>query len=76
MPFAQNVFDDATLAILQRVYDDACEEAGLTTAPNQAPWVSEARARLAASIMDLASSGERDPAVLKQRALAMPLQVK
>jgi hypothetical protein len=76
MPFQQNAFDGATLAILQRAYDEACEEAGLTTASGQAPWISEARARLAALIMDLASSGELDPKVLKQRALAAPLTGK
>lgn len=76
MPFVQKAFDDATLAILQQAYDEACQEAGLAVAPNQSPWVSEARARLAALIMDLATAGELDPLVLKKRALAMPLVVK
>jgi hypothetical protein len=77
MPFTTQIaFDTATLAILQQVYDEACQEAGIVTAPNQPPWVSEARARLAASIMDLATAGELDPLVLKKRALAMPLLIK
>jgi hypothetical protein len=76
MPFAQSVFDTATLAILQQVYDEACQEAGISAAPNQPPWVSEARARLAARIMDLATAGELDPHVLKERALDAPLLVK
>jgi hypothetical protein len=76
MPFQQNAFDEATLTILQRAYDEACEDAGIAMAPNQPPWVSEARARLAAMIMDLAAGGELDPQVLKKRALAVPLMAK
>ncbi len=76
MPFKEKAFDADTLAILQQAYDEACSEAGLRTAPNQAPWISEARARLAATIMDLATTGELDPQVLKRRALAMPLMAK
>ena len=76
MPFKQKAFDADTLAVLQQAYDEACEEAGLTMAPNQAPWISEARARLAATIMDLATTGELDPQALKKRALALPLTTK
>jgi hypothetical protein len=76
MPFKQDAFDSDTLAVLQQAYDEACAEAGLTAAPNQAPWISETRARLAAMIMDLASAGELDPQVLKKRALDLPLTVK
>jgi hypothetical protein len=73
MDISQRSFDDATLAKLQQAYDEACREAGLESAPGQAPWISEARAKLAATIMDLATAGERDPNVLKRRALEVPL---
>ena len=73
MSISQKAFDTATLATLQKAYDEACREAGLAASPDQAPWVSEARARLAAMIMDMASAGELDPLVLKKRALDVPL---
>jgi hypothetical protein len=76
MPFPQKAFDAATLALLQQVYDEACQETGLALAPDASPWASEARARLAATIMDLATAGELDPLVLKKRALAVPLAAK
>lgn len=70
MPFQNGSFDDATLDVLQRVYDEACREAGVEEKPSEAPWNVERRAKMAAAIMELAVAGELDPHVLKERAVS------
>ena len=60
----QSVFDSRDLAELHRAYLGTCEELGL-----RAEGDAERRKGAAALIMQMAISGEKDPAVLKQRAV-------
>ena len=69
MPFTGQSFDPETLALLTAVFNDAWDEIQRNiTIPAEAP---AARPRLALVILDAASTGERDPRLLKIQALRL-----
>jgi hypothetical protein len=63
-------FPSGTLAVLQRVYEEACREAGVEENASEPPWRRDRRARIAATIMHFAVAGELNPRVLKSHALS------
>ncbi len=76
MPFQNGSFDDATLAVLQRAFDEACREAGVEEKPAEAPWNVERRAKMAAAIVELAAAGELNPRILKERAVSQLILIR
>jgi hypothetical protein len=67
MPFSGQTFDRETLDLLTGVFKEVWEEVqrrGVIQAD-----LAILRATLAAHIMDAASDGERDPLILKMRAM-------
>jgi hypothetical protein len=60
----QSVFDSRDLDELHQAYQGTCEELGLCGERH-----AERRTGAAVLIMQLAAGGERDPAVLKRRAV-------
>lgn len=63
-------FPAETLAVLRRVYEEACQEASVEEKPSEPPWRRDRRARIAATTMNFAVAGELDPCVLKSHALS------
>ncbi len=61
MPFRKqsHLFENADLATMREAFDGACAELGLSDAAH------DARERIASAIVEAATNGERDPAVLK-----------
>jgi hypothetical protein len=68
MPFRahSSLFDNDDLAIMRSVYDEICMELGITARADDA----NRRGLVALAIVLAAENGERDPAVLRARALA------
>jgi hypothetical protein len=62
--------DSADLALLQKVYEDACLKIGIDPGNLQDDQEDQAHALMLA-VIDAAQHGERDPQILKVRALAV-----
>ena len=58
-----HVFDNIDLTAMREAFDAACAELGLSEAAH------ENRQRVASAIVEAATNGERDPAVLKGSAI-------
>jgi len=73
MPFhtVQGVYDDLMLAILQQAYEEACREIGVDPKPADPLPGKPTRDALASAIMSVAAAGERDPRLLREKALRM-----
>lgn len=68
MPFRKHasLFDDDDLVIMRSVYDTICAELDITASVDDA----SRRGLVALAIVEAAANGERDPAVLRIRAMA------
>ena len=68
MPFRKHssLFDTDDLAIMRAVYDGICAELGIMASADHA----STRNLVAVAIVEAAATGERDPAVLRVRAMA------
>ena len=68
MPFRahSSLFDNDDLAIMRTVYDGICAELGITASADD----TSRRGLVALAIVLAAENGERDPAVLRARAMA------
>ena len=62
-------YNSADLALLQKVYEDACLKIGIDPSNLQDDQEDQAHALMLA-VLDAAQHGERDPLILKMRALA------